>query len=436
MIEVLHQKAVICNVYGREVLDSRGNPTVEAVVEASSGSTTYVGRAIAPSGASTGQFEAFEKRDTNSSRYGGKGVLGAVNSINSEIRSSIIGMAVTKQRQIDRIMCDLDGSHNKSRLGANAILAVSLATAKCAAASHGLPLYRYIGGCNTFYLPVPMMNILNGGVHASNNLDIQEFMIMPVGADSFSHGLMMCSEVYHTLRKNLSARGLSTALGDEGGFAPNLRSADEAITVILDAIGDAGYTAGNSGDFMLALDAAATEWVNDDGYYLPKTRKTMTKKQIVNYWKSLTNKYPIFSLEDGVGEEDWDSWQSLTSSVGERIQLVGDDLFVTNTARLNQGIKLGCGNAILIKPNQIGTLSETIDAVETAHRGGYSAVMSHRSGETEDTTISDLAVALGTQQIKTGAPCRSDRTAKYNRLLNIELELDKDASYVKPKRLI
>ncbi len=436
MFEILAPKAVISKVYGREVLDSRGNPTVEAVVEADCGTFTCVGRSMVPSGASTGQFEAFEKRDSDSPRYLGKGVKSAVDSLNSEICSAITGMSVTSQRQIDERMCNLDGSKNKSRLGANAILAVSLAVAKCAAASHRLPLYRYIGGSNTYRMPVPMMNILNGGVHAANNLDIQEFMIMPVGASSFSEGLRMCTEVYHTLRKNLSARGLSTALGDEGGFAPNLKSADEAISLILDAIAGAGYTSGSLGDFMLALDAAATEWVRDDGYYLPKGRKNMTKKQIVSHWKSITNKYPIFSLEDGVGEEDWESWQNLTNAVGDRVQLVGDDLFVTNTSRLNQGIKLGCANAILIKPNQIGTLSETIDAVESAHRAGYSAIMSHRSGETEDTTIADLAVALGTGQIKTGAPCRSDRTAKYNRLLAIEDELGADAKYIKPDRLI
>ncbi len=435
MCETGFPKTLIRDIRAREVLDSRGNPTVEAIVCAERGTKTFVGSAMVPSGASTGQFEAFEKRDSRSTRYHGKGVEGAVVSVNTELASALKGMDVTAQKAIDRKMCELDGSPNKSRLGANAILAVSIAAAKCAARSVKLPLYRYIGGMDAFRMPVPMMNILNGGVHAANNLDIQEFMIMPVGASSFREALRMCSEVYHQLRHDLHSKGLSTTIGDEGGFAPNLRSAEEAIKLMLDAIDGAGYTSGPTGDFMLALDAASTEWYSDNAYLLPKARKTQTPKQLITYWKTLCSKYPIFSLEDGAAEDDWTSWQSLTAAIGGRVQLVGDDLFVTNRTRLEQGIKTDAANAILVKFNQIGTLSETLDAVETAHRAGYAAVMSHRSGETEDTTIADLAVALGTGQIKTGAPCRSDRTAKYNRLLAIEEALGPDAVYLCPEKL-
>jgi len=436
MCETGFFKTKIESVRAREVLDSRGNPTVEAIVCASRSGQTYVGQAMVPSGASTGQFEAYEKRDAQSPRYLGKGVESAVESVNTEIAAVLQGMDVTDQRGIDHTMCKLDGTPNKARLGANAILAVSIAAAKCAAASCGLPLYRYIGGMNTFRMPVPMMNILNGGVHAANNIDIQEFMIMPVGASSFRDALRMCTEVYHKLKKNLASRGLATAVGDEGGFAPNLRNAEEAIKLILEAIDDAGYTAGPAGDFMLALDAASSEWFADGSYTLPKARKTQTPKQLISYWKTLTSKYPVFSLEDGAAEDDWDSWQTLTASIGSRVQLVGDDLFVTNVSRLHKGIKLGAANSILVKFNQIGTLSETIDAVNAAHRAGYTAIISHRSGETEDTTIADLAVALGTGQIKTGAPCRSDRVAKYNRLLAIEEELGTNARFLRPEQLI
>jgi len=415
----------IKRVTGREILDSRGTPTVEAEIELEDGS---IGVAAVPSGASTGKFEAIELRDNDENRYFKKGVLKAVSNVNSRIAEAVRGMDALKQAEIDYKMIELDGTNNKANLGANAILAVSLACAKAAANSLGIPLYNYIGGCDARTLPVPMMNILNGGAHASNNLDIQEFMIMPVGADSFSDALRMCAEVYNTLKKVLSSRGLSTAVGDEGGFAPNLESDEDALKLLIEAIEKSGFKAGD--DFRIAIDAASSEWYKEDGvYHLPKRDKKIDRAELIDYWKDLSSKYPIISLEDGMAEEDWTGWQDLTKSIGSKIQLVGDDLFVTNSARLKKGIETNTANSILVKVNQIGSLTETLEAVEMAKRAGYTAVISHRSGETEDTTIADLAVALNSGQIKTGAPSRSERVAKYNRLLKIEGELGGQSKY-------
>lgn len=408
----------IIDVYAREVLDSRGNPTVEAEVY----TEKLCRSAIVPSGASTGVFEAVELRDGDNKRYGGKGVKKAVENINTVIAEALIGMNVLDQGGIDKKLIELDGTKNKSKLGANAILGVSLACAKTAAACLDMPLYRYVGGVNAKSMPVPMMNILNGGAHAGNNVDIQEFMIMPVGAGTFKAALRMCSEVYHTLKGIIKENGLSTSIGDEGGFAPNLPTDEKALELIVEAIKKAGYTTGE--DFKIALDAASSEWYMPDGTYrLPKAQIVRSKEEMVDYWEKLCEKYPIISIEDGAAEDDWEAWDMLTKRLGGKIQLVGDDLFVTNTERLKTGIENGAANSILVKVNQIGTLSETLDAVETAHRNGYSAIMSHRSGESEDTTIADLAVALNCGQIKSGAPCRSDRVCKYNRLLKIEEEL-------------
>lgn len=414
----MKQYIEIIDVFAREVMDSRGNPTVEVEVQTENG----CGRAIVPSGASTGVFEAVELRDGDSKRYGGKGVKNAVNNVNEKIAEVLIGMNVLDQRSIDMKMCEMDGTENKSNLGANAILGVSLAVAHAAANSLDIPLFQYIGGVNAHVLPVPMMNILNGGAHANNNVDIQEFMIMPFGAKSFRQGLRWCSEVFHELKKVLSEMGNTTAVGDEGGFAPNLETDEQALEVIVNAIGRAGYKAGE--DFKIAIDAASSEWAQKDGtYLLPKLGERKTADELVEYWEKLCAKYPIFSIEDGLGEDDWEGWKILTDRLGEKIQLVGDDLFVTNPKRLEKGIHMGVGNSILVKLNQIGTLSETLDAVEMAHKNGYSAVISHRSGETEDTTIADIAVAVNSGQIKTGAPSRTDRVAKYNQLLRIEEEL-------------
>ena len=421
--------AEIVDVVGRQVIDSRGNPTVEVDVYVDDGINTYMGRAAVPSGASTGIFEACELRDGDKSMYLGKSVTKAVDAVNDEIAEAIIGLNALDQVEIDRVMIELDGTPNKSRLGANAILGVSLATAKAAAEALGMPLYTYIGGVNAKTLPVPMMNILNGGAHASNNVDIQEFMIMPVGAESFTQALRWCAEVFHNLKKVLSEMGMTTAVGDEGGFAPNLKKDEDAIKVILTAVEKAGFKPGEQ--FMIAIDAASSEWYQEDGtYFLPKAKKKMTKQQLVNYWKNLTSKYPIISLEDGVAEEDWEAWGMLTKAIGSKVQLVGDDLFVTNVERLSRGIDLGVGNSILIKVNQIGSLTETLDAIQMANRAGYTAVVSHRSGETEDTTIADIAVAVNAGQIKTGAPSRTDRVAKYNQLLRIEEELGDTAEYL------
>lgn len=419
----MKQYAEITDIRGREIIDSRGNPTVEAEVFCDNG---CVGRASVPSGASTGEHEAAELRD-GEKRYGGKGVRRAVANINGEIAENLIGFNVLDQRKIDLALRRLDGTPDKSRLGANAVLAVSVACAKAGASSAGLSLYQYIGGANAHTLPVPMMNILNGGAHADNNIDIQEFMVMPVGAATFSEGLAMCAEVYASLKTYLKGREKSTAVGDEGGFAPTLASDEEAIEAILEAVRLAGYRAGE--DFVIAIDAAASEWADGDGYFLPKTKKRFTAEELVNRWEELAEKYPIFSIEDGVGENDFDGWRLLTERLGDKLQLVGDDLFVTNTERLKMGIKEKYGNSILVKINQIGTLTEALDAVETAHKAGYTAVISHRSGETEDTFIADLAVATDCGQIKTGAPARSERTAKYNRLLRIEEELDDAGDY-------
>ena len=421
--------AEIVDVLAREVLDSRGNPTVEVEVYVDDGMDTYMGRAAVPSGASTGIYEACELRDGDKSRYLGKGVLKAVEAVNGEIADAIIGLNALDQSDIDKAMIELDGTENKSRLGANAILGVSLAVAKAAALSMGLPLYKYIGGVNAHTLPVPMMNILNGGAHATNNVDIQEFMIMPVGAPDFRTGLRWCAEVFHTLKKLLQAQGLTTSVGDEGGFAPNLKKDEDALKVIVEAIEKAGFKPGD--DFRIALDPAVSEWfVNEDGgyYLLPKAKKKMTRNQMVKMWKDFVNKYPIISIEDGMAEDDWEGWAMITKELGKKIQLVGDDLFVTNTKRLEKGIEFGVANSILIKVNQIGSLTETLNAIQMANRAGYTAVVSHRSGETEDTTIADIAVALNAGQIKTGAPSRSDRVAKYNQLLRIEEELE-DSAY-------
>ena len=417
----------ILSVKGREILDSRGNPTVEAEVLLEGGS---VGRASVPSGASTGIYEACELRDGDPGRYLGKGVSKAVLHVNTEIAQALAGHDAMDQANIDRLLIELDGTPNKSRLGANAILAVSLAVAKAAADSLGLSLYRYIGGSNARVLPVPMMNILNGGAHAANNVDIQEFMIMPVSAPSWAEALRRCAEVFHTLRSVLKDRGIpAPGVGDEGGYAPNLKKDEDALAVIVEAIERAGYVPGE--DFMIAIDAASSEWFEEDSgmYHLPKSGKVLSRQQMVAMWKRLSKKYPIISLEDGMGETDWEGWELLTNAIGSKVQLVGDDLFVTNTERLSQGIRRGIGNAILIKVNQIGTLTETLEAIRMAHRAGYTAIVSHRSGETEDTTIADLSVAVNAGQIKTGAPSRSDRVAKYNQLLRIEEELGSSARY-------
>ena len=401
-------------VIGREIIDSRGNPTVEAEVYLMDGT---VGRGAAPSGASTGVFEALELRDGDQSRYGGKGVSKAVENINTTINEILSGMDASDIYAVDKAMIKADGTKDKSNLGANAILAVSIASAKAAAAALDLPLYRFLGGINGNRLPVPMMNILNGGAHAANTVDVQEFMIMPVGASSFREGLRWCTEVFHALASLLKEKGLATSVGDEGGFAPDLASDEEAIEYILAAIEKAGYKPGE--DFVLAMDAASSEWKTDEigTYKLPKCGKVFTSKELVEHWKQLVEKYPIRSIEDGLDEEDWEGWKYMTDELGDNVQLVGDDLFVTNTERLQKGISLGCGNSILIKLNQIGSVSETLEAIKMAHKAGYTAVTSHRSGETEDTTIADLAVALNTAQIKTGAPSRSERVAKYNQLL-------------------
>ncbi|WAM32786.1 phosphopyruvate hydratase [Caldicellulosiruptor morganii] len=416
----------ITAVRAREILDSRGNPTVEVEVVVND---EFVGRAAVPSGASTGMFEAVELRDGDKKRYMGKGVLKAVENVNEVIAPEIIGMNALNQVEIDRLMIELDGTENKSKLGANAILGVSLAVAKAAANALGLPLYQYIGGVNAKYLPVPMMNILNGGKHADNSVDLQEFMIMPVGAKSFSEALRMCAETFHHLRNVLKARGYNTTVGDEGGFAPNLKSNEEPLEVIVEAIEKAGYTPGK--DIAIALDPATSELYNEeDGkYHFEREGKVRTKEEMVEFWVKLVEKYPIVSIEDGVAEEDWEGWKMLTEALGNKIQLVGDDLFVTNTKRLAKGIELGVANSILIKLNQIGTLTETLEAIEMANRAGYTAVVSHRSGETEDTTIADLVVAVNAGQIKTGAPSRTDRVAKYNQLLRIEEELGSIAVY-------
>ena len=417
-------------VRGREILDSRGNPTVEAEVVLEGGA---VGRGTAPSGASTGEFEALELRDGDLHRYRGKGVRKAVNNINTLITKEIIGMDASDIYAVDQAMIQLDGTKDKSRLGANAILAVSIAMVKAASEGLKLPLYRFLGGVNANKLPVPMMNILNGGAHAANSIDVQEFMIMPVGADSFAEGLRWCTEVFHALAGILKSKGLATSVGDEGGFAPDLKNEEEAIEYILEAIHVAGYEPKR--DFMIALDAAASEWKGmKKGYYiLPKSKKTYTSDELIEHWKCLVHRYPIISIEDALDEEDWGGWKKLTRELGHLVQLVGDDLFVTNTQRLEQGIKCECGNSVLIKLNQIGTVSETMDAIKMAQRAGYTAVVSHRSGETEDTTIADLSVALNTGQIKTGAPSRSERVAKYNQLLRIEERLGEMSVYPQMK---
>ena len=414
----------IFKTHGREILDSRGNPSVEAVVTLANG---VQATAAVPSGASTGQFEALELRDGDSKRFGGKGVLKAVDHIDTKINEALAGMDAAQTAEIDRAMMEADGTADKSNLGANAILAVSLAAAKAAAQDEGVPLYRFIGGTAAHTLPVPMMNVLNGGAHAANNIDIQEFMIMPVGAPSFSEGLRWSAEVFHTLAKILKKDGLSTAVGDEGGYAPNLQSDEEAIQYLLRAIQEAGYEPYR--DFMLAIDAASSEWKADNGYFLPKHKIHYTTDELIDFWGQIIAKYPIASLEDGLDEEDWEGWKKLTAKLGNKVQLVGDDLFVTNTERLQKGIEGGSANSILIKLNQIGSLWETIEAVQMAHKAHYTAVISHRSGETSDTTIADLAVAMNAGQIKTGAPSRSERVAKYNRLLCIEEELGKAATY-------
>jgi len=423
----MKQSNIIHNIIGREILDSRGNPTVEVEVVLDSG---VVGRASVPSGASTGIYEAHELRDGDASRYLGKGVAKAVENIHTEIAPALIGKNVLDQTHLDQTMIDLDGTPNKSRLGANAILGVSLACAKAAAASLGISLYRYVGGMNAKTLPVPMMNILNGGAHASNNVDIQEFMIMPISAGSWKEALRRCAEVFHTLKVILKENKIPvTGVGDEGGYAPMLKKDEDALSLIVAAIEKAGFIPGE--DFMIAIDAASSEWYEEEQgvYRLPKAGKVLSKKQIVQMWKRLAEKYPIISLEDGMAETDWEGWSMLTKALGKKIQLVGDDLFVTNTQRLKQGIEMGIGNSILIKVNQIGTLTETLDAIAMANRSGYTAIISHRSGETEDTTIADLAVALNAGQIKSGAPSRSDRVAKYNQLLRIEEELGDQAQY-------
>ena len=418
--------SVIIDVFGREILDSRGNPTVEVEVVLEDGA---FGRAAVPSGASTGAFEAVELRDCDKGRYLGKGTLDAVAHVNEEIAEALIGVEADDQRFIDDIMLQVDGTDNKGALGANAILGASLACAKAAAESAELPLYKYVGGANAHLLPTPMMNILNGGVHADNNVDFQEFMIMPVGASTFAEALRWCAEIYHTLKKVLHDAGLGGGVGDEGGFAPNFKTNEEPLEYVTKACEAAGYKPGV--DIMFAMDPASTEFYDADKkkYVLAGEGRELTSAEMVDYWEALVNKYPIVSIEDGMAEEDWDGWKELTDRIGDRVQLVGDDLFVTNSKRLAKGIELGCANAILIKVNQIGSLTETLEAIEMAKQAGYACVMSHRSGETEDTTIADLAVALNAGQIKTGAPSRTDRVAKYNQLLRIEEELDTAAQY-------
>lgn len=413
-------------VIGREIIDSRGNPTVEAEVHLADGT---VARGAAPSGASTGEFEALELRDGDKKRFGGKGVSKAVENINTVINDTLKGMDAGDIYAVDKAMIKADGTNDKSKLGANAILAVSIACARAAAVSLDIPLYRFLGGVNGNRLPVPMMNILNGGAHAANTVDVQEFMIMPAGAESFTEGLRWCTEVFHALQALLKDQGLATSVGDEGGFAPDLADDEEAIEYIFEAVRRAGYEPGR--DFVLAIDAASSEWKGrkKGEYILPKCGKEFTSAQLVEHWKTLVEKYPIYSIEDGLDEEDWEGWQILTKELGDRVQLVGDDLFVTNTERLKKGIDMRCGNSILIKLNQIGSVSETLEAIKMAHKAGYTAISSHRSGETEDTTIADLAVALNTCQIKTGAPSRSERVAKYNQLLRIEEELGESAVY-------
>ncbi|MHB1453249.1 MAG: phosphopyruvate hydratase [Saccharofermentanales bacterium] len=421
----------IAKVHAREIIDSRGNPTLETTVTLDNG---IRGTAAVPSGASTGIFEAVELRDGDKGRYMGKGVLKAVANVNGSIASLLVGSDPTGQLAIDKKMIDEDGTANKGKMGANAILSVSLAVAKAAANTLNLPLYKYLGGPGAQVLPTPMMNILNGGAHSSNNIDIQEFMVMPVGAKTFSEGLRWGVEVFHNLKKVLSESGLATSVGDEGGFAPNLSDDEDALKAIMEAIRRAGYEPGR--DIAIAIDAAVSEWYKEDGsYFLPKKKITRSVEEMVAYWEDLTGRYPVVSLEDGVAEDDWDGWKLLTARLGGRIQLVGDDLFVTNTTRLHKGIELGVANSILVKLNQIGSLSETLEAVRIAQHAGYTAVISHRSGETEDSTIADLAVALNAGQIKTGAPSRSDRVAKYNRLLAIEEELGDSAVYLGGKAL-
>ena len=422
----------ITDVVGRQILDSRGNPTVEVEVALEGG---YIGRAAVPSGASTGSFEAVELRDGDKSKYLGKSVEKAVNAVNTELKELVVGMNALNQSEIDNAMIALDGTPNKGRFGANAILGVSIAVAKAAANAVGLPLYNYIGGCNACTLPVPMMNILNGGKHADNSVNVQEFMIMPVGAKSFAECLRWCTEVFHNLKSVLKAKGYATSVGDEGGFAPNLKSDEEALQSIVEAIEKAGYKPGT--DICIAIDAAATEMYDEakkigheGNYYFWKTGEEFTCDEMISYWEKMAEKYPIISLEDGLAEEDWDGWKKMTERLGKKIQLVGDDLFVTNTERLSKGIDMGVTNSILIKLNQIGTLTETLNAIQMANRAGYTAVVSHRSGETEDVTIADLSVALNAGQIKTGAPSRTDRVAKYNQLLRIEEELGSQAKYL------
>ena len=413
-------------VIGREILDSRGNPTVEAEVYLADGT---IGRGTAPSGASTGEFEALELRDGDKSRYGGKGVSKAAENINTIINDAVKGIDACDTYAVDKAMIDADGTKDKSKLGANAILAVSIAAARAASIALDIPLYRFLGGVSGNRLPVPMMNILNGGAHAANTVDVQEFMIMPVGAPSFKEALRQCAEVFHALAALLKSKGLATSVGDEGGFAPDLASDEEAIRYILEAVKNAGYEPGK--DFMIAMDAASSEWKGSKKgeYVLPKAGTKFTSAELIEHWKKLVERYPIISIEDALDEEDWEGWQLLTKELGGKVQLVGDDLFVTNTERLSKGISLGCGNSILIKLNQIGSVSETLEAIKMAHKAGYTAISSHRSGETADTTIADLAVALNTCQIKTGAPSRSERVAKYNQLLRIEEELGASAVY-------
>ena len=418
--------AMIIDVYGREVLDSRGNPTVEVEVVLDDGA---FGSAIVPSGASTGAFEAVELRDGDKNRYMGKGVLNAVANVNEEIADALIGLEADDQRAIDEVMLELDGSENKGKLGANAILGASMAVAKAAAASAELPLYKYVGGAGAHLLPTPMMNILNGGVHAQNNVDFQEFMIMPVAAETFTESVRWCAEIYHTLSAVLTKAGLGGGVGDEGGFAPNFKTNEEPLQYIMDACKAAGYEPGS--DILFAMDPASTEFYNakTGKYVLAGEGRELTSAEMVDYWAALVEKYPIVSIEDGMAEDDWEGWKALTDRIGDKVQLVGDDLFVTNKKRLQRGIAEGCANAILIKVNQIGSLSETLETIETAKRAGYACVMSHRSGESEDHTIADLAVATNSGQIKTGAPCRSDRVAKYNQLMRIEEELDISGEY-------
>ncbi len=418
---MFEQKAVIEKVIGREIIDSRGNPTVEAEVWLSDGTA---GRGAAPSGASTGIYEALELRDGDENRYCGKGVQKAVSNVNTTLNTALKGINASDTHTVDNAILNADGTPDKSKLGANAMLAVSLAAAKAAANHYRMPVYRFLGGVNGRKLPMPMMNILNGGAHAANNLDVQEFMIIPKGAESFREGLRQCAEVYHRLAKILKAKSLSTGVGDEGGFAPNLSGEEEAIELILEAVEAAGYKAGT--DFAIALDAASSEWKADGkGYFLPKKKLSRTAEELIEEWKRLCGKYPIISIEDPLDEEDWDGWKKLTEQLGSKVKLVGDDLFVTNPARLRKGIENGCANSILIKLNQIGTVSETLSAIALAKENGYGTIISHRSGETEDTFIADLAVAVNAGQIKTGAPCRSERTAKYNRLIRIEEQLYK-----------